>query len=255
MSGCLGIARRSGAQHHAGMRRVGAAVRIQANYRPTGCATALADTSDDQRGHVVEVVRRDRSVQDADRCFRQGLWLSGPSHHKTPDEYVFSFQHDLGPRKVKDPATFSCVEAEADAALLGPLGLGKTHLAVAPAVAACRAGHSICFTMIDDMAEASKPRRLPDGCSTRSTPPCGTVSLSLTRWATSPWNAPGHLKRYEKGSIIRTSIKTFSEWDQAFDDEVLATAFLDRLLHHCEVMSTHGARYRLMAIEQETGVA
>ncbi|MCQ4043711.1 ATP-binding protein [Streptomyces rubrisoli] len=166
---------------------------------------------------VVEVVRRDRSVQDADRCFRQGLWLSGPSHHKTPDEYVFSFQHDLGPREVKDPATLSCVEAEADAALLGPLGLGKTHPAVAPAVAACRAGAP----------------------GTRRGGPC----------------LPGHLKRYEKGSIIRTSIKTFSEWDQAFDDEVLATAVLDRLLHHCEVMSTHGPRSRLMAIEQETGVA
>lgn len=47
-------------------------------------------------------------------------------------------------------------------------------------------------------------------------------------------------KRYEKGSIVLTSNKTFSEWGQVFGDEVLATAILDRLLHHCEVISING---------------
>ena len=52
-------------------------------------------------------------------------------------------------------------------------------------------------------------------------------------------------KRYEKGSIILTSNKTFSEWGQVFGDEVLATAILDRLLHHCDVVSINGPSYRL----------
>src|SRR2546427_130507 len=52
-------------------------------------------------------------------------------------------------------------------------------------------------------------------------------------------------KRYEKGSIILTSNKTFSEWGQVFGDEVLATAILDRLLHHCDVISINGPSYRL----------
>ncbi|MGX1471682.1 UNVERIFIED_CONTAM: DNA replication protein DnaC [Streptomyces canus] len=66
-------------------------------------------------------------------------------------------------------------------------------------------------------------------------------------------------KRYEKGSIILTSNKTFSEWGQVFGDEVLATAILDRLLHHCEVIAIYGPSYRLknrlQAIERETDVA
>ncbi|MFE4335953.1 ATP-binding protein, partial [Streptomyces sp. NPDC056831] len=66
-------------------------------------------------------------------------------------------------------------------------------------------------------------------------------------------------KRYEKGSIILTSNKTFSEWGQVFGDEVLATAILDRLLHHCEVVAINGPSYqlknRLKAIERETEVA
>jgi len=52
-------------------------------------------------------------------------------------------------------------------------------------------------------------------------------------------------KRYEKGSIILTSNKTFSEWESVFGDEVLATAILDRLLHHCDVISINGPSYRL----------
>ncbi|MFF8619068.1 ATP-binding protein, partial [Streptomyces sp. NPDC015350] len=66
-------------------------------------------------------------------------------------------------------------------------------------------------------------------------------------------------KRYEKGSVILTSNKTFSEWGQVFGDEVLATAILDRLLHHCEVVSINGNSYRLknrlQAIERDTDVA
>lgn len=66
-------------------------------------------------------------------------------------------------------------------------------------------------------------------------------------------------KRYEKGSIILTSNKTFSEWGQVFGDEVLATAILDRLLHHCEVISINGPSYRLKnrlkAIERDNDVA
>ncbi|MCL6737492.1 ATP-binding protein [Streptomyces neyagawaensis] len=66
-------------------------------------------------------------------------------------------------------------------------------------------------------------------------------------------------KRYEKGSIILTSNKTFGEWGQVFGDEVLATAILDRLMHHCEVVSINGNSYRLknrlQAIERDTDVA
>jgi DNA replication protein DnaC len=52
-------------------------------------------------------------------------------------------------------------------------------------------------------------------------------------------------KRYEKGSTLLTSNKSFGEWGQVFGDEVLATAILDRLLHHCDVIAINGPSYRL----------
>ncbi|MGW0220129.1 IS21-like element helper ATPase IstB [Streptomyces tendae] len=153
-----------------------------------------------------------------DRRFRQGLRLSKLPHHKTLDEYDFSFQPDLDPRKVKDLATLSFVEGKANAALLGPPGVGKTHIAVALVVAACRAGYSIYFTSLDDMVRnlkaAENAGRLTNKLGTYLRPgvlvvdevgyqPLERAEANLVFQAIS--------KRYEKGSIILTSNKTFSK--------------------------------------------
>ncbi|SEG95724.1 IstB-like ATP binding protein [Actinacidiphila yanglinensis] len=178
----------------------------------------------------------------------------------------FSFQPDLDPRKIKDLATLSFLEDKANVALLRPPGVGKTHIAVALAVAACRAGHSIYFTSLDDMVRhlktAEEQGRLISKLGTYLQPsvlvvdevgyhPLERAEANLVFQVIS--------KRYEKGSIILTSNKTFSEWGQAFGDEVLATAILDRLLHHREVVSINGNSYRLknrlQAIERDSEVA
>src|SRR4029453_11592239 len=65
------------------------------------------------------------------RRFRNALKLSGLPHHKTLDEFQFAFQPDLDPRRIRDVAGLGFVAAKANIALLGPPGVGKTHLAVA----------------------------------------------------------------------------------------------------------------------------
>ncbi len=138
--------------------------------------------------------------------------------------------------------------------------------AIALAVAACRAGYSIYFTSLDDMVRnlktAEAAGRLSNKLGTYRRPsvlvvdevgyqPLERAEANLVFQVIS--------KRYEKGSIILTSNKTFSEWGQVFGEEVLATAILDRLLHHCDVVPINGPSYRLKnrlkAIERETEVA
>ena len=211
------------------------------------------------------VLAEELAVRD-DRRFRNGLRLSKLPHHKTLEDYDFSFQPDLDPRKVKDLATLSFVEDKANVALLGPPGVGKTHIAVALAVAACRAGYSIYFTSLDDMVRHLKAAEDQGRLISKLTSYLRPSVLVVDEVGYQPLErAEANLvfqvisKRYEKGSIILTSNKTFGEWGQVFGDEVLATAILDRLLHHCEVISINGPSYRLKnrlkAIERETEVA
>ncbi|MFF4935073.1 IS21-like element helper ATPase IstB [Streptomyces griseofuscus] len=211
------------------------------------------------------VLSEELAVRD-DRRFRNGLRLSKLPHHKTLEDYDFSFQPDLDPRKVKDLATLSFVEDKANVALLGPPGVGKTHIAVALAVAACRAGYSIYFTGLDDMVRHLKAAEDQGRLISKLTSYLRPSVLVVDEVGYQPLErAEANLvfqvisKRYEKGSIILTSNKTFGEWGQVFGDEVLATAILDRLLHHCEVVSINGNSYRLknrlQAIERDTDVA
>jgi DNA replication protein DnaC len=182
------------------------------------------------------------------RRFRNALKLSGLPHHKTLDEFDFAFQPDLDARKIRDLATLAFIDAKSNIALLGPPGVGKTMLAVA----ACQAGYSIYFTSLDDLI-----RRL------RTAEATGRFARQLQAYlrpAVLVVDEVGYLpldraeanmvfqlvsRRYERGSMIITSNKSFTEWGAVLGDDVLATAILDRLLHHCDVISINGPSYRL----------
>jgi DNA replication protein DnaC len=183
------------------------------------------------------------------RRFHNALKLSGLPHHKGLDAFDFAFQPDLDARKVRDLAALEFVEHQANVCFLGPPGVGKTMLAVGLAIAACQAGFSIYFTTLDDLVrnlnEAEATGRFAKKLQTYLKPAVLVVDeigyLPLSR---TDANMVFQLvaRRYERGSILATSNKAFSEWGQVFGDDVLASAILDRLLHHCDVISTAGTQ-------------
>lgn len=186
------------------------------------------------------------------RRFHNALKLSGLPHHKTLDEFDYAFQPELEPRKVRDLATLEFVERHANVALLGPPGVGKTHLAVALAVAACQAGFSVYFTTLDDLVRklrvAEATGRFPRQLAAYLRPSVLVVDeVGYLPLSHAEANMVFQLvsRRYERGSMIITSNKSFAEWGQVLGDDVLATAILDRLLHHCDVIAVNGPSYRL----------
>lgn len=200
----------------------------------------------------LDTVLEDETGVREGRRFRNALKLAGLPHHKSLDEFDFAFQPDLDVRKVKDLATLGFAEARGNVALLGPPGVGKTMLAVGLAIAACQAGFSIYFTTLDDMIrqlhEAETAGRFAKKLQTYLKPAVLVVDeVGYLPLARPEANMVFQLisRRYERGSVIVTSNKSFSEWGQVFGDDVLAAAILDRLLHHCDVVSINGPSYRL----------
>jgi DNA replication protein DnaC len=219
-------------------------------------AVALADRAEAaQHGYLefLDLILEEEVGMREGRRFRNALKLSGLPHHKTLDQFDFAFQPDLDLRKIRDLAALGWVTGKANIALLGPPGVGKTHIAVSLAVAACQAGYSVYFTSVDDLVrqlrEAETTGRFAKKLQTYLKPAVLVLDevgyLPLSR---AEANMVFQLvsRRYERGSIIVTSNKAFSDWGPVFgDDDVLATAILDRLLHHCDVVPINGPSWRL----------
>lgn len=171
---------------------------------------------------------------------------------KTLESFDFAFQPSLDRKVVRELAGLAFVERAENVILLGPPGVGKTHLAVALGVKACEAGHRVLFLTMEELLtrlkRALSEQRLTQTLQQLTYPKVLILDevgyLPMTREEASLFfRLLG--RRYEKASLILTSNKSFLDWGEIFGDQVLATAILDRLLHHATTLNIKGESYRL----------
>ena len=171
---------------------------------------------------------------------------------KTLDQFDFDFQPSLDRRQVRELTGMSFVERAHNVVILGPPGVGKTHLAVALGVKAVEAGYSVLFlsleTLMTRLMRARHENRLERALQQLTYPKLLLVDeigyLPLSREEASLFFRVV-VRRYERASLIVTSNKSFLDWGEVFNDPVLATAILDRLLHHASTLNIKGESYRL----------
>lgn len=179
--------------------------------------------------------------------------LAGFPARKTIDVFDFAFQASINKKQVAELASCAFIERAENVILLGPPGVGKTHLAIALGIEATRRRLSVKFTTAARLVASLVEARTAGTFSRRLMGFVRPSLLIIDEVGFLPLDAGEAsllfevvCRRYEHGSIVLTSNKSYGEWGEVFSgDTVIATAILDRLLHHSTTISIKGESYRL----------
>lgn len=223
----------------------------EAAQRQTGYTEFLSRILDEEL-----VRRRDRGTQLL-------IQLARFPFQKTIEQFDFAFQPTLDQRQIEELATLGFVHEANNVLLLGPPGVGKTHLAVALGMKACLAGYAVYCISGHELA-----RRLVASLADDT---LDKEFLALSKYRVLIIDEFGYLpyerqqatlmfqliaRRYERLATIVTTNKSLAQWGDVFGgDQAIASAILDRLLHHAAVINIRGASYRLKDHQHALGLA
>ena len=205
---------------------------------------------------LADLLASETSVR-RERYLRARTRLAHLPFQRTLDQFDFRFQPSIDKRQVKELATLTFVSEAANILFLGPPGVGKTHLAVALGLRAIEHGFGVYFVRAQDLFEDLRRAQAEHRLDRRMRVYLAPKLLIIDEFGVWPYDRSAATAlftlisaRYERGSVILTSNKGFAEWGEVLGDPVVATAILDRLLHHSHVLNIRGESYRLREKKQ-----
>jgi DNA replication protein DnaC len=161
---------------------------------------------------------------------------------KTLEQFDFAFQPSIQREQIQSLHELGFLERKENVVLLGPPGVGKTHLAISLAITAAQRGRRVYYGTLTDLIGSLERAQAAGALARRLAVLSHPSLLVVDEIGYLPVNRAGAVlffqlisRRYEHGSTVLTSNKSFEEWGEVLGDEVMAAALIDRLLHHCDL--------------------
>lgn len=199
----------------------------------------------------MELLMDDELVNRKANSFGKRLIKSKINTIKSIDEFDFNYQPKLNKKHILDLASCRFINENTNIVLMGKPGVGKTHLANAIGLEALKQGYNVLFLHINDLIDKLNAAKADGSYSHLMNLLTATDLLILDELGFK--KIPAEFidgvfevirKRYESGSLIITSNRNFEDWSNIFGDAVLASAIIDRIVHHAFIIKIDGDSFR-----------
>lgn len=222
----------------------------------------LSQAHDGQLSHAELILRllNDEVERRDGKQIQLRVSRAGFEHHKTLEDFDFAFNPRLPRAKILDLCTGRFLETHTNVVIVGPSGVGKSHVAHAIGQRACMLGEATLYIGANKMFQTLRAARADGTYERQLARLTSPALLIIDDLGLRPLTGEEPLdlyeiirQRYEKDSTIITSNRDVPEWHALFGDALLASAAMDRLLHHAEVLTLDGRSFRTAARSHSPG--